>query len=1171
LHNYGETGSTDRALGLLPGATPGNVMVGLRLHNSSTQTYRSLAVTYDGEQWRSASSAVHAMVFACTTDTPANLNDANVNWVANGYLAFSSPVLNSNGVALDGNAATNRRPNITGTVGGITWAPGTDLWLRFTSPNQSPGNQALALDNFVFSASTNAVDGYTNVLSNFYLEAVGSVDNVDGQLATGGGSLSVRELPQAAYIALALNYPDPSNAVAKAQSYLNLMFAKQDTNPASSTVGHFFWNYTDTAVTDENSTEFCFKPLSAILKRYSARLGTNYVNSIRPMILNGLAASRARSVETNYSNIYTMRIINWLLLGEALPDTTSYNAGLNALAAWIADLGNETIHEYDSATYSMVTYCNLLIGANNSTNPAAADKLRSLANFLAADLSVNYFNGQSRLGGSHSRDYDFVYGNGAIDHFYYLEQLQTRTAAFAPLSEGVYDYLNLVENGNLPPVDVLAFGNSWSNRVVESVWGPTNVPGQDRYNYLTPDFCIGSSGAFYGSTQDKVLAADFNAAIPLAQVSLVYDLYDLPYGTITTPDSSGHLKQNHLKFYSANVQEKGFILSLGTPSPSFATGANFLGPYTNISTSVVFPSQADAVYLDGVAVATNSGGSYAATSGSVAGIQVGNTVMAARFYRVDGLAGQTPTYAVKFDGGSAARFVAYNYQGASRSFNNATDCPVVGAIITACVCTNTAAVSNFLAGVKNAVVTLTTNGTQSGAGVAIGGTALATTLDASSGTVISRKVNGTNYVPQMFLANDGAATNHDLFTERFARMLGSGWIWAPLSGVTGTLATYYTNSTGASTTLTSREPLVATPDAGGLVYRPFTGDAEIVTRVNQQSDTSPTSLAGVAFRETLNAGACGMVAGFSGPTGVRLLWCATNSGPVFAITNSGFTVPGWLRLRRTGNIFSAAYRSDSGSWQPVGTAQTMAMNATAYGGLAAAGGTATAPATTVFSNAVGNSVFSPTPAAPTGLVASANAANALALNWTDNATNETGFNIDASTNAGLAWNPVTTTAAGVTSFTNSGLLAGTAYYYRLAAVNAAGWSDYVYTNASTWTSLQAWRQAYFGTIADSGAAADTADPDGDGLPNLLEYALGSNPLVPNTNALIVVGQDTGGNLTFNFFRAQPDVTYIIQGSTNLQSWVDLNTNPGTVGQNIIFTDSRTNSSSHFLRLKVTQP
>jgi len=1187
LYNYGLTNgagnSTNRALGLLPGATPGNVMVGVCLSNTSAATYNSFTVTYTGEQWRTANTSQRTLIFAWAIGTPANLNDATVSWQANAYLNFISPqFFTNNGVPLNGDDATNQ-VNLANTVGGLAWAPGTALWLRFTNPNIND-NQGLALDNFTFSASTNTAPAYNPVLGNLYSEAAGNISAMNNLLLT-GNNFTTRQLPQAAYFALALNYPDPITAVATAQNYLNLMFTKQDTNPAAATYGQFCWNYQDTVVTDENATDFCFKPLAAILKRYAAQLGSNYVNRIKPMITNGLAAEQTQGVNTNYSNIYSMRMVNCLLLGEALPNLNSYHAGLTYLSNWVTDLGRETVHEYDSATYTTVTYGNLLIGANNSTNPVAADQLRSLANYLATDLSANYFNGQYRLGGSHSRDYDFVNGNGSIDHFYYLTGLQSKPANFGSFSDGTYLYINEVEHGSLPPLDVLAWGNTGSNLVVKSVWGPANTPGQDRYNFVTPTYCLGSSGTWYGSTQDKAIAADFTYSNALAQISVVYDPYDSPYGNVLTGNSANENKPNHLQFAAANVQDQGAILSLATLAPSFPAGKNFMGPYTNISTSVIFPDQAQAIYLNGAELATNSGNLYAATSGSVLGVQVGNTVMAARFYRVDGLDGYAPTYAVKFDsgtydGGNAARFVAYSYIGPSTSFNNAyaSNCPVIGVILTAGLCTNAAAVANFLSAVSNAVVTLSTNGTQATAAVTLGGTAFASTLDASSGAVISRKVNGTNYAPQMFFVSSATGANQDLFTQRFARMLGSGWIWTPLSGLTNTAAgltntsaSYSTSGANPATTVTSYEPMAANPDAGGLVYRTFTGNAEILTRVNQQSDTSATSFGGVALRETLNPGACGAAVGFSGSTGVRLLWCATNSGPVFAITNSGFTAPGWLRLRRTGSVFSAAYRSDNGSWLPVGTDQTIVMNSTAYGGLAAAGGLTNAPATTVFSNAVGNSVFVPTPAAPTGFAASAIATNALALSWTDNATNETGFSLEISTNAGVTWNFVTTTPAGATSFTNSGLLPGAIYYYRLAAVNSAGASDYAYANAATWTFLQAWRQYFFGTFSNSGSAADTANPAGDGVPNLLKYALGANPLIANTNALFVAGRDGSGDLTCAFFRAHSDVTYIVQGSTNLQSWYGLSTNPGTVGQNCLFPDPLANYSQHFLRLEVTDP
>jgi hypothetical protein len=43
------------------------------------------------------------------------------------------------------------------------------------------------------------------------------------------------------------------------------------------------------------------------------------------------------------------------------------------------------------------------------------------------------------------------------------------------------------------------------------------------------------------------------------------------------------------------------------------------------------------------------------------------------------------------------------------------------------------------------------------------------------------------------------------------------------------------------------------------------------------------------------------------------------------------------------------------------------------------------------------------------------------------------------------------------------------------------------------TPLQQWRQDHFQTTENSGPAADDADYDSDGIPNLVEYGLGSNP------------------------------------------------------------------------------
>ena len=69
------------------------------------------------------------------------------------------------------------------------------------------------------------------------------------------------------------------------------------------------------------------------------------------------------------------------------------------------------------------------------------------------------------------------------------------------------------------------------------------------------------------------------------------------------------------------------------------------------------------------------------------------------------------------------------------------------------------------------------------------------------------------------------------------------------------------------------------------------------------------------------------------------------------------------------------------------------------------------------------------------------------------------------------------------------------------------------TAAPALSVLEQWRARHFGTVSDAGEAADAADPDHDGLTNLLEFSLGSVPtsvdFTPNSSVL------AGG--TFDFF------------------------------------------------------
>jgi hypothetical protein len=79
----------------------------------------------------------------------------------------------------------------------------------------------------------------------------------------------------------------------------------------------------------------------------------------------------------------------------------------------------------------------------------------------------------------------------------------------------------------------------------------------------------------------------------------------------------------------------------------------------------------------------------------------------------------------------------------------------------------------------------------------------------------------------------------------------------------------------------------------------------------------------------------------------------------------------------------------------------------------------------------------PVPAAPSGLAATAISTSQINLSWVNNANNQTGFEIDRSTD-GVNFSPLTTVGAAATTYSDNTVAAGTTYYYRVEATNAAG-------------------------------------------------------------------------------------------------------------------------------------
>jgi hypothetical protein len=81
------------------------------------------------------------------------------------------------------------------------------------------------------------------------------------------------------------------------------------------------------------------------------------------------------------------------------------------------------------------------------------------------------------------------------------------------------------------------------------------------------------------------------------------------------------------------------------------------------------------------------------------------------------------------------------------------------------------------------------------------------------------------------------------------------------------------------------------------------------------------------------------------------------------------------------------------------------------------------------------------PAEPTGFRRTARTTTSISLGWNDVSNNETGYRIQRRRPGGT-WKTVKTTAANATSWTNSGLVPGRTYEFRIRGVNALGASPW---------------------------------------------------------------------------------------------------------------------------------
>ena len=122
-------------------------------------------------------------------------------------------------------------------------------------------------------------------------------------------------------------------------------------------------------------------------------------------------------------------------------------------------------------------------------------------------------------------------------------------------------------------------------------------------------------------------------------------------------------------------------------------------------------------------------------------------------------------------------------------------------------------------------------------------------------------------------------------------------------------------------------------DAFHFVYRTLTGDGELIARVASLENTDGWAKAGVMMRETLTAGSKHAFSAIAATQGDAFQRRTTTNGGSTHTPGPGAVAPFWVRLVRSGDVFTAYSSPDGVAWRLIGS-DTIPMATTIYAGLA---------------------------------------------------------------------------------------------------------------------------------------------------------------------------------------------------------------------------------------------
>src|SRR5262249_35792226 len=194
------------------------------------------------------------------------------------------------------------------------------------------------------------------------------------------------------------------------------------------------------------------------------------------------------------------------------------------------------------------------------------------------------------------------------------------------------------------------------------------------------------------------------------------------------------------------------------------------------------------------------------------------------------------------------------------------------------------------------------------------------------------------------------------------------------------------------------------------------------------------------------------------PFKVTLAWSdypSTTSASTNLVNDLDLIVTAPDGTRYLGNVFAGGWSQTAGAADRTNNLENVYVQSAASGtwtvevrGFNVPNGPQ--PFALVVAGAFGAPPPPPAPLAPSNLLATPISASQINLSWSDNSSNEDGFEIERCEGSGCTtFTSIRQVGAGVVGFSNTGLSGGTTYRYRVRAFNTGGASDYSNTVEAT--------------------------------------------------------------------------------------------------------------------------